>query len=104
MLYFKDDSAFDQEMHKFLNILKKRGLVIEADHPYAYAMQQGRAFSDVSDWLEQHGYHGHLNTMGHFNESAGAVYGLYDEDRVSYEEMREILVNEGVRQAMREFE
>ena len=42
--------------------------------------------------------------MGHFNESAGAVYGLYDEDRVSYEEMHEILVNEGVRQAMREFE
>lgn len=38
MLYFKDDSAFDEEMHKFLNILKKQGLVIEADHPYAYAM------------------------------------------------------------------
>ena len=26
MLYFKDDSAFDEEMHKFLNILKKQGL------------------------------------------------------------------------------
>lgn len=99
MSRLKDSSAFDKEMRRVKAILDVKGYVMESDHPYAYSMQHGDAFADVSEWLVANGYEGHLNTQGHFENRVGAVYGLYDTDRVSYEEMLDELKAEAKRQA-----
>lgn len=90
---------FDKEMAKVLSIMEVKGFIVEFDHPYAYSMQYPAAFNDVSEWLERNGYDGTLDTQGYFDSHAGSVYGLYDTDRVSYEEMHRELIAEGKRQA-----
>lgn len=99
MKRFKDCADFDEEMSKVLAIMEHKGFIVEADHPYAYSMQYPEAFNDVSEWLAKNGYEGNLATDGHFEPYAGAVYGLFDEDRISREEMHKELVKEGKRQA-----
>ena len=101
MAYFTDRSEFDKEMTKVLAILERKGFVVESDHPYAYSMQHGAAFTEVSEWLERSGYGGNLDTHGYFDYDAGAVYGMYDKNRVSYERMHKELIKETQRQAKR---
>ena len=99
MVYFQDEDIFNTEMELVKNILEIKGYVLESDHPYAYCMQHGTAFKDVSDWLQDNGYEGKLGTQGYFENGVGAVYGLYDTELVSYERMQRELVKEAKRQA-----
>lgn len=99
MVHFKDSPNFDKEMETVLAILERKGFVVESDHPYAYSMQYGTAFKDVSEWLAEHGYEGDLSTDGHFEPYAGAIYGLFDVSRISHEKMHKELIKEGKRQA-----
>ena len=98
MRHFKDYADFEEEMSKVLAIMERKGFIVEADHPYAYSMQYPEAFNDVSEWLAKNGYEGNLVIDGHFEPYAGAVYGLFDEDRISREEMHKELIKEGKRQ------
>ena len=95
----KESADFEKEMSKVLAIMERKGFIVEADHPYAYSMQYVAAFNDVSEWLAKNGYEGDLSTDGHFEPYAGAVYCLYDKNRISYEKMRKELIKEGKRQA-----
>lgn len=99
MYYFTDETEFNREMLIVQEIMENKGFLIEADHSYAYLMQYGSAFKDVSDWLLKHGYNGDLEIDGYFYPHYGAVYGLYDSDRISYEKMHEELIKEAKRQA-----
>lgn len=99
MKFFTDASLFNEEMLAVQAILERKGFLVEADHCYAYSMQHSAAFEEVGNWLAEHGYDGTLKTLGHFDPDAGAVYGLYDEDRISFERMRKELVKEAKRQA-----
>lgn len=78
--------------------MQSKGFVIESDHPYAYAMQYRKAFRDVSDWLIQHGCDADLSTLGNSGPHPIAVYGLYDKNRISYEQMLEEWNKEAERQ------
>lgn len=95
----KDSANFDEEMSAVFTIMKHKGFMVEADHPYAYSMQYGAAFEDVTEWLAKNGYDGNFGADSHFEPCAGAVYGLYDKDRISYEKMHKELIKEGKRQA-----
>lgn len=99
MKHFTDDTNFEKEMQKLKNILEDKGFVMESDHRYAYAMQYGTAFDDVKDWLLKNNYNGDLSTQGFFNSNSGAVYGLYDKERISYDDMLNELKNEAERQS-----
>lgn len=96
----KNKKNFDEEMDIFLNILIQQGFVLECNHPYAYAMQYEQAFEDVSGWIEQHGYVGELYSLGTYD--VVAVYGLYDENRISYDDMMAELSKEAKRQVQNE--
>ena len=61
-------------------------------------MQYGKAFKDVSDWLVQHGCDADLSTLGNCGPYPIAVYGLYDKNKISYEQMLEELNKEAERQ------
>lgn len=95
----KDNVDFNKEMVAVLAIMERKGFMVEADHPYAYSMQHSAAFEDVSEWLAENGYDGNLGTDGYFEPCAGAVYGLYDKNKISYEKMHQELIKEGKRQA-----
>ena len=84
MKYF-NSKEFDKEMEKVKNIMEDKGFVLESDHPYAYAMQYSDVYDDVVEWFEQHGYNGKLDNVGLFE--GVAVYALYDEFRISYNEI-----------------
>lgn len=99
MAGLKGSIDFDVEMVRVKAILDVKGYVVESDHPYAYSMQYRDAFEDVRDWLEIHGYEGELQNQGHFEEGVGAVYGLYDTNKLSYEEMLKELKREAKKQA-----
>ena len=108
MRYFKCElSEFEKEMEKVKEILLSQGYVLESDHPYAYSMQDDDAFYDVKAWLLDNGYDGDLESMGRYEKDledmgirqAGAVYGLYDSNIISYEEMQEKLLEEIKRQS-----
>lgn len=95
MKYF-ESKEFDNEMEKVKDIMEEKGFVLESDHPYAYAMQYPDAYDDVVEWLEQHGYNGEPNKAGLFE--GVAVYALYDELRISYDEIMLELKREAKRQ------
>lgn len=99
MVYFEDKNEFDNEMKKVKEIIEIKGYILESDHRYAYSMQYNTAFNDISSWLKDNGYNGKLSTQGYFDHHAGAVYGLYDTDRISYEKMHRELVKEAKRQS-----
>ena len=99
MAGLKDTVDFEKEMETVLMILNRKGFLIESDHPFAYSMQRGDVFGDVSEWLANHGYDGDLSVEGHYDPTAGAVYGLFDKNRISYEKMHEELTKEAKRQA-----
>lgn len=96
MKYF-ESKEFDNEMEKVKEIMDEKGFILEADHPYAYAMQYSAAYDDVVEWLEQHDYIGKLNKAGLFE--GVAVYALYDELRIAYDEIMLELKKEAKRQA-----
>lgn len=99
MVYFFTGNNFDMQMKRLKEILEVKGYVLASDHPYADSMQYTAAFKDVSEWLQDNGYEGELNTQGHFETGAGSVYGLYDAERISYARMQRELVKEAKRQA-----
>lgn len=96
MKYF-ESKEFDNEMEKVKEIMDEKGFILESDHPYAYAMQYSAAYDDMVEWLEQHGYIGKLDKAGLFE--GVAVYALYDELRISYDEIMLELKKEAKRQA-----
>lgn len=96
MKHFTDQIEFDKYMEIFKKILDLKGYVLESDHAYAYSMRHYNAFEDVRDWLIIHGYTGNLNSIGAYDKVA--VYGLYDSDRITYEEMYIQLLKEAERQ------
>ena len=74
--------------------------MIESDHSFAYSMQHGEAFGDVSEWLANHCYDGNLSVDGYYDPSTSInVYGLFDKNRISYKKMYEELIKEVKRQA-----
>lgn len=95
----KGSADFNKEMMTVLAIMERKGFMLESDHPYACSMQYGAAFNDVSEWLSENGYDGILDTDGYFAPNAGAVYGLFDKNRISREKMHKELIKEGKRQA-----
>ena len=95
----RNSTDFDIEMSTVFAIMEQKGFMVEADHPYAYSMQYPAAFNDVSEWLAENGYEGSLDTDGYYDPRAGAVYGLFDKDRISREKMHEKLIEEAERQA-----
>lgn len=99
IVYFVTGNNFDMQMQRLKEILEVKGYVLESDHPYADSMQYTAAFRDVSTWLQDNGYEGELNTQGHFESGAGAVYGLYDAERISHTRMKCELVKEAKRRA-----
>ena len=70
MAGLKDTVDFEKEMETVLMILNRKGFLIESDHPFAYSMQRGDVFGDVSEWLANHGYDGDLSVEGHYDPTA----------------------------------
>lgn len=99
MIHIKDSIDFDKQMELMKETLETKGYVVESDHPYAYSTQYPTATKEMIEWLKINGYKGNLNTQGYFDKRAGAVYGLYDADKVSYDEMHRELKKEATRQA-----
>ena len=95
----KDSSNFEKEMVIVLEVMESKGFVVESDHPYADSMQCISDFNDVSEWLISNGYDGKLGTAGYFETYVGAVYCLFDEDRISRERIHQELIKEGKRKA-----
>lgn len=91
-----DQDAFDENMQSFMKILEENGCVMESDHVYAYSMQYPLMKDKVIDWLYSHGYNGKARVIGAYKEVA--VYCLYDEDKMSYEEAYDRLLQEADRQ------
>lgn len=83
---------FEKEMLKLEKVLELKGYVLERDHAYAYNMQYYEDYEVVKDWLENRGYKGKLESAGGHNEVA--VYGLYDSNRITYQEMQKKLLDE----------
>ena len=101
MAGLKDTVDFEKEMETVLMILNRKGFLTESDHPFAYSMQRGDVFGDVSEWLANHGYDSDLSVDGYYDPTTGiTVYGLFDKNRISYEEMHEELIKEAKRQAI----
>ncbi|WP_057490913.1 hypothetical protein [Streptococcus orisasini] len=99
MKYWTNDKEFDDQMLRFRTILEDKGYVIESDHPYAYQMQNDDAFDDIKEWLIEKGYEGKVESLcnrGYFK--LVAVYGLFDTELFSYEEINKILEREADRQ------
>ena len=97
MKYWKDENrdGFNKEMETVRNILERKGYILESDHPYAYAMQYDLALEDIKDWLSKNGYQGNvgsIDNIGNFDKEA--VYGLYDIDLISFEDMYSNLKDE----------
>lgn len=69
---------------------------MESDHPFAYSMQYDNAFDDVVEWLTEHNYNSDMESLGIFD--GVAVYGLYDTEKVSYEDMMSNLCMEARKQ------
>jgi len=92
MKYFTDVIEFNKEMTSLEKILQIKGFVMESDHAYAYTMQYDEAFADVKEWLINNGYKGELKHLGAFE--VVAVYGLYDSNKIDYNDMLEKLLNE----------
>ena len=90
--FFSNTEDFEKNMHLAKQILEQYGALLESNHPYAYAMQYRNAFEKVESWLYAHGYEGELMTSG-YHEGV-AVYGLYDSEKISYEEMQMLLKKE----------
>ncbi len=97
-LFNKDN--FDNEMRIVKEILEEKGYVLESEHPYAYVMQYRVAFDEVDTWLEEHNYEGNFNNVGLFD--GVAVYGLYDMEKITYEDMCSKLREEARRQMIGE--
>lgn len=87
----------EKEMESFMNILERKGYVIEPDNVYAYSMQYAYFVEAVVNWLENHGYKGDLRSIGAYD--GVATYGLYDENIVSYETVYQELLKEARRQS-----
>lgn len=77
---------------------------MESDHPYAYAMQYDLAFGDIKEWLSKNSYQGNVDSINNLGWFDGiAVYGLYDEDIVSFDDMHKKLKGEVKRQKEDDF-
>lgn len=96
MKYFRNNKDFEENMKIIKNILEIKGYIVESDHNYAYKMQYSDAFEDVKDWLYKQGYDGNLIEAGAYH--GVAVYGLYDDTKVTLEEMQNELRKEAKRQ------
>ena len=94
----KENENFEKEMLKILEIMEIKGFIVEDDHPYAYAMQYQMAFNDVSEWLAKNGYEGNLCREGYFDNCVGAVYGIFDKNKMSHDKIRKELKKEVKRQ------
>ncbi|SEL65957.1 hypothetical protein SAMN02910353_03105 [Ruminococcus sp. YRD2003] len=91
-----NNTDFDSNMYDFMRILEENGCVMESDHIFAYSMQYPEMKASVLDWLSSHGYSGNLHTLGAYDQVA--VYCLFDEDKISYEEAYEKLLQEAAKQ------
>lgn len=100
LMDFFSKKNFENEMQIVKDILEEKGCVLESDHPYAYSMQYRVAFCEVVDWLEEHDYDGNLNNIGLFD--GVAVYGLYDSEKITYEDMCSKLHEEARHQLTKE--
>ena len=87
---------FDEHMEALKEILDLKGYVLESDHGFAYSMRHTDCFEDVKSWLIIHGYDGDLHSFGAYKKVA--VYGLFDLDKITYEEAHERLLKEADRQ------
>lgn len=90
----KERAGLYKEMATVLEIMEIKGFMVESDHSYAYSMQHRGDFNDVSEWLVKNGYEGSLDTAGYFDYNAGAVYGLFVNNRLSHAEMHKELIKE----------
>lgn len=93
----QDQTSFDSEMKKFQSIFEEQGYVVESEHPYAYSMQYEEASEEVREWLVGHGYEGDIMSLGDTFDGI-AVYGLFDLDRISMEEVHKLLEEEAHKQ------
>jgi len=94
--YFTDEDEFNNNMRIIKNILEEKGYVLESDHQYAYWMQYKEAVDDVVEWLMENNYDGTIKTSGSYEDIA--VYGIYDSEKITYEEMQYKLLEEARKQ------
>lgn len=87
----------EKEMEAFMDILERKGYVIEPDHVYACSMNHANFAEAVVNWLENRGYNGDLRTIGACD--GVAVYGLYDNNTVPYEIVYKKLLKEAKQQS-----
>ena len=92
-----DDEKYNREMQKLKSILEEKGYVSESDHWIAYQMQYEQYVDEINEWLHTHNYCGSVCSDGMYCQ-VGAVYDLYDSDRVSAEENKKYLLEEANRQ------
>lgn len=91
----REPEDFEENMEALKEILDLKGYVLESDHVFAYSMQYKNCFEDVKSWLISHGYDGDLQSIGAYKKVA--VYGLFDSERITHEEMRGQLLKEADR-------
>ena len=94
----KYTKSFEREMFKVKSFLENKGFVSESDHIIANYMQSHETFSKACAWLKEHGYNGELDVMSNSGPEPIAVYGLYDRDKLTLEEMRDEMNKEAERQ------
>lgn len=57
----------EKEMEAFMDVLERKGYVIEQDHVYACSMNHANFAEEVINWLKNHGYSGDLRTIRCFS-------------------------------------
>jgi len=81
-----------------IELLDKKGYVMESDHPYAKKGKFGKdKLNEMNKMLKTHGYDGQVESIGKVYGTID-VYGLYDESRISFEDALSWLDIEGKHQ------
>lgn len=91
-----EETVFEKEMPIVKQFIYEKGFLVESDHRFAYLMQYDEFFSAVSEWLHFNGYEGKLSNRGLFD--GVAVYGIFDTDKIKFEEIEQILRKEAKKQ------
>jgi len=88
----------NKQIKLLIAILNKNGYVMESDHPYAKMEKYGKEkLEELKEALKKHGYGGQVESIGKSYGSI-AVYGLYDENKIGFDDAHLFLDAEGKHQ------
>ena len=87
-----EEKEFEETMIQIKESLEKKGIVLESDNAYIHTINHPENFNRVVEWLYENSYEGEVKEVGISNRAA--VYALYDIEKISFNDVKEILEQE----------